>query len=354
MQGRGRGALFVQPQIEQLFERPRGLGQARQADHAAATLQGMESAPDGGKLRHRARMCAARGEVFGDRGQHAVGLFEEDRQQLLVEYLVARLEQALRVRRGRLGGGRELRHGLRQGTFALDALGRVELRERIARVGSERGIRHELGIVLYFAQLASQPRLDLLVLRRLAQCLVQDLGIAPLLPQLLLHARGRGRLRRSNGPHRRGEVGLAVTQGVNVETEAREDLRHRLELLERGTRRRASERAYALGAALQRALRLLLAQQPERSRDLMNHGIQRRELSCAGGIAEIGIQRLLDPVQVRLHLRQSAAQRELFLCALHHCVDQIGTRQLASSLRIEHRHRQARQHDLDLPIEIGR
>ena len=73
-----RRALFLEPAVHDLLDRPRGLAEAREADHAAAALQRVEAAPDRAQhldvLRHLARLL----EALRDRAEHLAGLFEVD------------------------------------------------------------------------------------------------------------------------------------------------------------------------------------------------------------------------------------------------------------------------------------
>ena len=94
-QARVRRALFLLPEIHHLLDRPRRFAQAHEADHAAAALQGVISPPDQRELREVGRLRAAGFYTARDGLQHADGFLEKDREQLLVDRLVALAFQPL-------------------------------------------------------------------------------------------------------------------------------------------------------------------------------------------------------------------------------------------------------------------
>ena len=209
----GDGDFEAQPVVEGLLQAPGGFAEILEADHAAAALEGVEAAPDGGEHLDVVGVPDQLGEALGDGVADVLGFFEEDRQQLGVEFFFAGLEEARGFGGEGRGGG-----GLGQlGGFG-EEFASVEEREGLAglllelEVGGERGVLAQafevelelgaqadvLGVVLEgggegggFALLVGEFGLDAIGGRRLAGVRVQDAL----------------------------EVGGAVLQGVNVHAE---------------------------------------------------------------------------------------------------------------------------------------
>ena len=287
---RGRRALFLLPQVHDLLDRPGRLAQTDQADHSPAALQRMEPAPDGDELGEVGGLRAAGRETLGDCFEHAHGLLEEDREQLLVDDFVSLVLEALGLGRGRLDRRRDVDY--RPGGF---------LEHHFS------GLGHRLG-----------------------------------------RDRGEHRL------HRLGEVGLAVAQGIDVEAKAREDLRDLLELALLRVRGGFRERVDLVLAALERRAGLLFAQHRERAGHLVDRGADDREIRGARRIAVEVVQRLFDLVQVGLHLGHRAVERQLFLRAARHVVDQRQAQRDIGILRAESGRAQTREHHAGLRVELGR
>ncbi len=149
VQRRRTGAFLGHPQVEYLLHRPARFAEPGQADHAARTLEGVESATDRGQERLVGRRTARLRVRPGYRLQHLPRLAEEDPEQFAVDLgLVAlgfdRLHRRGRWRRARDPGERGL-----QRRFVGPGAG-VEQRDRIARPGLQRAVVDQLRV---FAQL---------------------------------------------------------------------------------------------------------------------------------------------------------------------------------------------------------
>jgi hypothetical protein len=75
--------------VEGLLHAPGGFAEVAQADHAAAALEGVEAAPDGGEHLDVVGVPDQLGEALGDGVADVLGFFEEDGQQFGVEFFFA-------------------------------------------------------------------------------------------------------------------------------------------------------------------------------------------------------------------------------------------------------------------------
>ena len=102
-QGGRRRTNLVQPAVHYLLHFPSRFAQLGQADHAAASLQGMKTAAQRNEWFLPARRGMHHRQILVDGRQYFVGFFEKDSQQFCIEIFVTGIHQPRRF--GRWGRG---------------------------------------------------------------------------------------------------------------------------------------------------------------------------------------------------------------------------------------------------------
>ena len=232
-QGRRRFLLHLQPAVEGLLDRPGGVAEFRQADHAAAAFQGVEAAPDSDQGLAIVPMAFQLRQLGEDVGEYLVGFLDENPEQLGIDLFRAGLGQPHRFGRGRRRGccRCDLAHGLFDGferprcRFVLDGL------DGGASLPGEGGIVDQFGVVAHGLEALANLAAQCMVLGLVAQGADQVLRQAPRLAQF----RFRRGLRRLGGRRRRRtqeriDVGRPVLQLVDKEAQCRQLARHGFEI----------------------------------------------------------------------------------------------------------------------------
>ena len=199
VQSRRTGALLGHPQVQYLLHCPARFAEPGQADHAARTLEGVESATDRGQEGLVGRRTARLRARHGYRRKHLLSLAEEDPEQFAVDLGLVAFGLDRLHRRGRRPRACDPGERALQRRFVGRGAG-VEQRDRIARLRLERAVVDQLRVI---AQL----------LERLAQFSAQRhvVGSLPQRPDQLAgalgvpgqHEFGRIRSRHSWRAHRR-------------------------------------------------------------------------------------------------------------------------------------------------------
>jgi hypothetical protein len=206
-----------------------------------------------------------------------------------------------------------------------------KLRERFPRLLLEASIGNERRVLVYRPQRGGQVVAQHVVPRRVTPGREQRADLLLRLRELRLDAHHRRRLRRathflarrelrrSDRLHRRVEVRAAVLERIDIEAEAGEDRGDRLEV--GGLRHvlRGGETADACRALAEHGRRARLVQHLERALRLLERLLQPRQISALVGLAEEGVQSLLDRAQARADLAHHLPHERALLrtpCAL--------------------------------------
>ncbi len=304
---RRRGACFVQPAVQHLLHRPGGLAQVGQADHAAATLQGMEAAAQRDERGLVVWRGMHDGQVFVDGGEDFVGLFEEDGQQLGVEFLLADLHQPRSLGRGRRGfHGR----GRRRGRGLGRRLQRFHFEFRQFQFffffGSQLGLgygfrHHHLGGRYFWRGCGGQLR------RR---------GWGGSFGFFLAGGMNDGRRLED-----RVDVGTTTLQLRDEKAQRRQLFRHVFEVAGLHGEAGLGEMLDGPCALHQYGIGTVLAEHQQRTLDLANRLRQRGQGGLARSVAEEGIQRLFDGAEVGADFARHRFEQQPFLRTARHGVE---------------------------------
>ena len=179
--------LLAQPEVEYLLDGPGDLAKILEANHAAAALQGVEGAAQIGEQLRVVRLIGKKLEVFVNRLKHFVGFFEEDGQQLGVDFFNTRLRQLNRGRGGlrRFCGVRFQRGDCFINLWRILSIG-CQCRERGLGLLAEFLVGHQISIFLQGGQILLEffPQTGIAWL--LFQCFEQGVCFALLLLDFLL------------------------------------------------------------------------------------------------------------------------------------------------------------------------
>ena len=117
-------------------------------------------------------------------------------------------------------------------------------------------------------------------------------------------------------------IGPLLLDGLDIEAQSRQRFGETLEVfaLRIMPRRIAID---LLLAAIEQRTRLVETEDLQRAPDLPGVAPKARELAALGGIAEEGVEHLLDMAKVGLDLARDACQQQPFLCAARGLVEQL-------------------------------
>ena len=290
------GEFEAQPVVEGLLHAPGGFAEVPQPDHAAAALEGVEAAPDGGEHLDVVGVPDQFGEPGGDGLAHIGGFFEEDFQQLGVEFLFAGVEEA-----GGLGGqGRRGRRLGQRGGFGEQRAG-VEEGEGLAGLLLEFEVGGQGGVLAQAFEVELEFGAQADIVGVVLEGGGEGGGFALLLGDLGLDAvdgRGLAGVRVQDA----FEVGRAVLQGLDVHAEGRQAVGDFLEGVGAGLGVLGGQRGDAGGGVLNQAHRGVLVHHREGALDLLEGGADRGQGVGLGGGAEEAVEALFDLGQAGLDL----------------------------------------------------
>ncbi len=365
----GRGRLLVlQPLVHHLLALPTHLAQVHEAHHAAAALERVEAAADGGERFAVVRRIAGRVEVLRDGRDDLARLLEEDLEQLLVDLRAGRVDQLHHLLGGlfrRLVGYEPLDRlvdaGLARILRALQRFQRRLALLRHRRIGNHRGVALEVAhrLLEAFARVLRGRFLPILVERLHFLLLDVDVerrhgaGAA----NVALAAGGRG-LHQAEAQQRRHQHlarrGRSLLQRGDVKAQRRQPVGHHL-----GGLARAVERAFGelLHARHHRRIErggVVQLHDHERALHLRELRRQRGELAAPGRVAEEVVERRLDVLQVHLHFLPHLEDQQLFLRAARHLVEEAAFDRVHRRERLaRHRGAQPLRDGLRLAREVG-
>ena len=294
----------------------------------------MGVAADGGERFDIVRIRFQHRLLFTHGVQHLAGFFQEDGEQLSVDFFVRRLGQLLGFS-GRLGNFRFLR--LEGGEGGVDLF-----RPHIAGLqGFECGlgtlpklmVGNQVGILLDGLEVLLEFFLQALVLRRFLESLDQRLGVARLAGQFAFDAEcwlGRGQLIFMCGfdalPLQAGDKGVKISfaarQGIDEETQGRQLIGDFFEGFRLVGSVGLGQLMDAFNAGVNAGYGAEMPEHGEGTRRLLQRAVKHRKVMFAGRFAEIGVKDLLDLGQVVLDFPGHLADQQFFLGPAGHLVKQ--------------------------------
>ena len=203
----------AQPVVEGLLQAPGGFAEILEADHAAAALEGVKAAPDGGEHLHVVGGFLQQRQVAGDGGPNVDRFLNEDGQQFGVDFFGAGIQQAA----GFGGQHRCLGGGDRLGI--AEQFAGIEHGEGLAGLLFEFDVGGQGGVLAQPFQVELEFGAQAEVVRIVLEGGGEGDGIALLLGQFGFDAGGRRGLLGGFRTQDALQVGGAVLEGVDVHAE---------------------------------------------------------------------------------------------------------------------------------------
>ncbi len=324
----GPRTLFGEPQVQHLLHRPGGVAESLEPDHPARSFQRVESAAD----RDQQRVVGRRGSRIDRRRfdglQHFLRLAEEDLQQLAVDLGFFALRLVGNRRFVGSGSTGNLRDRGPQRPHVQVAVG-VDARDRLFGVRLERGIVDQVRVVADLRERAAQRVARLSVVGAFGE---GNHELARAL-RVLRHERLRGGVERYDDADRIGprfvqdrvkaprlaveletRTGAArLLQAFDEETKGTDAVGDRFATLDRRRLVVGGEGLHLVGHRGSGRCRILVSEQLERTRNLMQLAHRLRQVGALRRVAKERVERLFGRTQVALRLDDERRHRQPLL-----------------------------------------